>query len=364
MKRLISCHIPTENCNLRCHFCYITQKRIFNNKLLKFEYSPQHIRQALSIERLGGECLFNFCAGGETLLSNDIIPVAKELLEEGHYIELVTNGTVSKQFNEIITLPPDLLQRLEFKFSFHYLELKRLNLIDAFFNNVTKIRNAGCSFTLEITPNDELIEHINDIKNLCDEKALALPHLTIARDDRDINIPVLSKYSFDEYKKIWGVFKSELFDFKTKIFYQKRKEFCYAGDWSLYMNLMTGDVRQCYCGMQLDNLYTDPEKPIKFFPIGNNCTLAHCYNGHAYLTTGVIPELSTPTYAEMRNRQDKDGKEWLNEKVKLFFNGKLKDTNKEYSAYRKLIINNKNRANNNKSNIINILKRIMKRIIN
>jgi glycerol-3-phosphate cytidylyltransferase len=287
----------------------------------------------------------------------------KQLLEEGHYIELVTNGTISKRFDEIINVPSIYLQQLEFKFSFHYLELKRLNLINIFFDNVTKIRNAGCSFTLEITPNDELIEHINDIKALFTDKTLALPHLTIARDDRGINIPVLSKHSFEEYKKIWGIFESDLFDFKTKIFYQKRKEFCYAGEWSLYMNLFTGDVQQCYCGLQLCNLYDALEKPIKYLPIGHNCSLAHCYNGHAYLTTGVIPELDTPTYADMRNRQDKDGKEWLNENYKLFITGKLKDSNTEYSKIEKIFVNIKSKPKK-QSKSKNILKRILKRILN
>jgi hypothetical protein len=294
------------------------------------------------VERLGGKCLLNLCADGETLLSDDVIPVVLELLEEGHYIELVTNGTLTKRFAEVIELPSELLLRLKFKFSFHYLELKRLNLIDVFFSNVAMVRNAGCSFTIEITPSDELIEHIGDIKKLCREKTLALPHLTIARDDRDINIPILSKYSFDEYKKIWGEFKSDLFDFKSNIFYKKRKEFCYAGEWSLYMNLMTGEARQCYCGLSLPNLYKNLDEPIKFLPIGNNCSLAHCYNGHAYLTLGVIPELNTPTYADMRNRKDINGEEWLSKNFKSFMSCKFKDINTEYSCMKKHCVNVQN----------------------
>ncbi|MCL1946970.1 MAG: radical SAM protein [Chitinivibrionia bacterium] len=361
-KRLINCHVPTEACNLRCHYCYITLQRKFNAKLAKLEYSPQYIRKALSVQRLGGKCLFNFCADGETLLSDDVIPVMAELLEEGHYIELVTNGTLTKRFDEIIALPSVLLRRLEFKFSYHYLELKRLNIMNAFFDNVTKVRDAGCSFTIEITPNDELIEHIDDIKKICFDKLHALPHLTIARDDRDINIPVLSKYSFDEYKNIWGrAFESDLFDFKSKIFYQKRKEFCYAGEWTLYMNLMSGDVKQCYCGLNLENLYADLEKPIKYFPVGNNCSLAHCYNGHAYLTLGVIPDLNTPTYADMRNRKDTNGKEWLGEEVKYFLSCKLKDANAEYSNILKLYINLKNKIM--LFDAIARIKRRLKRII-
>ena len=37
---------------------------------------------------------------------------------------------------------------------------------------------------------------------------------------------------------------------------------------------------------------------------------------HAFLTLGVIPELETPTYADIRNRVCEDGREWLSKEVK------------------------------------------------
>lgn len=63
MKKFIDCYIPTETCNLRCHYCYITQQRKFENKVVSFTHDPQVIRKALSIKRLGGPCLINLCAG-------------------------------------------------------------------------------------------------------------------------------------------------------------------------------------------------------------------------------------------------------------------------------------------------------------
>lgn len=51
LKRFIDCYIPTETCNLRCHYCYITQKRKFNNQIASLP-SPQAIRVALSRQRL------------------------------------------------------------------------------------------------------------------------------------------------------------------------------------------------------------------------------------------------------------------------------------------------------------------------
>lgn len=201
--KYIECYVDTETCNLRCHYCYITQQRKFNNKISKLTHNAQEIREALSKKRLGGACLINICAGGETLIAKDILPVIRELLQEGHYIIIVTNGILSRRFDEICTWEQDLLKRLSFKFSFHYLELKEKNLLSIFFNNIEKTKQAGCSFTVEITPSDELIPHISELKALSEEKLGVLCHSTIARDDRTNGIDILSKMDFQQYQKTW-----------------------------------------------------------------------------------------------------------------------------------------------------------------
>ena len=52
IKRFIDCYIPTETCNLRCHYCYIAQKRKFNNKLAKFSYPKEYICEAWTDEQI------------------------------------------------------------------------------------------------------------------------------------------------------------------------------------------------------------------------------------------------------------------------------------------------------------------------
>lgn len=361
IKRFVDCYIATETCNLQCHYCYIAQLKKFNNKLVSFPYPTEHIRKALSKERLGGVCLFNFCAGGETLLSPEVLPLARELIKEGHYVGIVTNGTVSKRFDEIQTWGKEELAHLFFKFSFHYLELKKRGWLDRYFENVNKAKNAGASFTVEITPSDELIPYIDEVKAICMEKVGALCHVTIARDDRTNGINHLSQHDFEDYKKIWGQFDSELFRFKSDIFYVKRKEFCYAGDWSIYVNLTSGDVYKCNCGHIIDNIYRDINAPIHFEPVGYSCSLAHCYNGHAWLAFGDIPELKSTLYADERNRICGDGSEWLQPEMKEIMSSKLYESNQEYSKLRKFTIKSKLKVDGAKLRLRSGLSRVRRK---
>ena len=358
IKKFIDCYVPTENCNLKCHYCYLSHLEGFNNKTIRIEKDPKFIRKALSKKRLGGVCMFNLCAGGETLLYREIIDVARELLNEGHYVMIVTNGTLSERFDEFSTFSEDNLSRLFFKFSFHYLEFKRLNLLDTFFENVNKIDKIGASYTVEITPNDELIPYIVDVKKISIEKMGTLPHITVARKESG-DIPLLTKLSKEEYIKTWSVFDSELFNFKMKIFGEKRKEFCYAGDWSFVLNIATGDIKQCYRGFDIQNIYNDINEPIKKLAVGNCCTEPHCFNGHAFLTFGDIPELFTPTFLELRNRKPENRREWVVGKMYDFMQQKLDEDNIEYSKFKKL---NTNIINKNK-NAIKGIKRNIKKVI-
>lgn len=327
IKRFIDCGIPTYACNFRCHYCYITQNYLFTQKVPKFKYSSDIVGKALSKSRLGGACLFNICASGETLIPNEVVSYIKAILKEGHYVMIVTNGIITKRLNEIASFPEDYRLRLFFKISFHYLELKKRNLLSFFFKNIELIKKMGASFTLEITPSDELIPYIDEIKKLSIENVGALPHITIARDESKPDYPILTRLSLEEYKKTWETFDSKLFDFKLSVFGEKRTEYCYAGNWSFTLNLLTGTMKQCYKTNFFANVYKHIDRPLKFVNIGHGCKAPHCHNAHAFLCLGTIPELQTPFYAELRNRICADGTEWLNPQMKSFLTTKLKDSN-------------------------------------
>lgn len=342
IKRYIDCYVDVSTCTLRCPYCYITKHRLFEGPLPKFKYTPEYVRRALSKERLGGTCLINFCAGGETLLAKEVVEYVRELLLEGHYCMIVTNGTIDQRFDELATFPRELTKHLFFKFSYHYLEFKKKNLFDKFFNNIKKVWEAGCSFTLELTPSDDAIPYIDDIKARAQKELGAWNHVTIARDETtDDALPILTDLSREEYVKTWKVFNSKIFDYKLEIFEQKRKEFCYAGDWSFFLNLLSGEMRQCYRSHYTQNIFEDITKPINFQAIGSNCKELHCYNGHSFIVLGDIPALKAPTYTELRNRVTADGREWLSEDMKHFMSSKLYESNKEYSVIKKFYTNMK-----------------------
>lgn len=105
------------------------------------------------------------------------------------------------------------------------------------------------------------------------------------------------------------------------------------------MNLGNGEATQCYCGKRIGNIFD--EKPLKLEAIGKNCTQAHCYNGHSWLTFGDIPQLKTPTYADMRNRITATGEEWLQPEIKAAFSCKLSNSNRKYSWWRKYKVDKK-----------------------
>jgi organic radical activating enzyme len=364
IKRLINIHIPVTTCTLRCNYCYITHHRLFGGAIPKFKFTPEEVRKALSKERLGGTCLIAFCAGGETLLPDTIVSYFKALLEEGHYLFIVTNGTVTKRFDEMATFPPELLKKVFFKFSYHYREFKEKKLLDKFFSNVKKIHKAGASFTLELTPSDEDIPLIDEIKETAIKNVGAVCHVTVARDERvSGELPVLTDMNREDYKKTWSIFNSSFFDYKMSIFGEKRKEFCYAGAWTAYVNFVTGDMTQCYCSHYTQNIFKNISKPIRFLPIGNNCTLKHCYNGHSFLSFGAIPELKAPTQTELRNKICTDGSEWLYPEMKSFMESKLYETNKEYSKLQKLRTNVEIMYHRSIGNPRELISKIKRRLI-
>ena len=331
IKRFITCHVPVTACNFKCQYCYL--RNIKEREINRFVLEPVALAEKMSPERLGGICYFNFCADGETMLQPQLIELIQHLTKMGHYADIITNGTMTNKFVELVnSLSDDEQSRLMIKFSFHYLELKEKKLLEKYVSNVNLVKNSNISYSIEITPHDELVDYIDEIKDFSMSNFGALPHITVTRNADTRDIALLTRYDRNVYKEIWEQFDSPMFDFKFSTFNHKRKEFCYAGDWSIKLDLGSGEYRQCYVGRRLGNICDEGD--LVFQAIGN-CRMPHCFNGHAFLALGDIPELDAPTYSEERDRLCDDGTHWLKEGCRSFFSTKLYDSNEEYSLEKK-----------------------------
>ncbi|MDM8203646.1 hypothetical protein QUW03_04590 [Faecalicoccus acidiformans] len=351
MKRFIECYIPISSCNMRCKYCYVTQNNWWNSKKPDFSFIPK-VKKAFSQDRLGGPCMVNMCATGETLLYEEVLQILRDVLSNGHYVMLVSNGTMTNRFKACCEFPETYRKHLFFKLSFHYLELKRLNKLDTFFNNVKLLKQNGISFTVELTPDDSYVPYIEEIKSVCMENLGTLCHITVCRDELKPGFPLMTSMNRNDFEKTWSQFDSDLFRFKYSIFEKKRREFCYAGLWSFVVDIESGIYKQCYKGKILGNIY-DFKKPLNFCAIGNHCQEGHCFNGHAFLGFGVIPGLDKVDFADMRNRILPDGTQWLSDEMEYMMRHKLSESN-ELLSYKDKVVTNI-RSFSIKQNIKNIL---------
>jgi hypothetical protein len=282
-----------------------------------FKYSPEFIGKALSVERLGGVCHIQLTSFGETLVRPEMIEVARELLKQGHYIGILTNGTLTKRIKQLSELPLEMRERIFFKMSFHYLEFIKNGILDQFFHNIDLIKESGMSFTVELVASDELEPHIEDIKKVTKERLGAYCHLTMPRVQETKQLA--SRHSLEEYHEVWKSFNSELFEMKYKLWGRNmRGHFCYAGVFTGELVLNTGIMKTCYNQFTRQNIFRDITKPILNLPVGHKCTVPHCYNGHLFFSFGDIPEINISSYAEIRNRKCDDGSEWLTPRMKAF----------------------------------------------
>ncbi|WP_182440680.1 MULTISPECIES: radical SAM protein [Clostridia] len=338
--RFFECLLPTTQCNLKCEYCYIIQENRRGMRQIGLDYSVEHILKALSVERVGGVCYFSLCGTGETFLQKELVPLIHGLLEEGHYVNITTNGTVTNRIEELLDFNCALLKHLHISFSLHYLELKRIGKLDAFFENVRKVRVSGASVLVQINLYDGYMPYFEEIRNRCLKEIGALPQVAATRREMDgdvfDNIQLHTDLTEQEYFEVGEQFDSPLFRFTMHNFNVTRKEFCYAGDWSFNLDLKTGNLKACYHSGISQNIFNDLSKPIRYQAVGNNCKSRYCINSSHFISMGVIPEYKCMTYAQLRNRQEVH---WYTEEMRNFLNQKLYENHDQYSLAKKCYIN-------------------------
>ncbi|MFW5983270.1 MAG: radical SAM protein [bacterium] len=362
MKRFIECLIPISVCNMKCSYCYVGQQKRFSIKPTAFKFTPEHIGKALASDRLGGISYISMTGSGESMIPKEVPAIVYNILRQGHYINITTNGTISSRFQEIINFPTEYLQRLHFSFSLHYTELKRINKLSTFFNNIHLISKAGCSFLVQLNMSDEYLPIWNEIKEKVKRETGAFPQVALTRDESEMpkRYKIFTKTNIDKYIEISRQANSPLFEFTLKNFMIKRKEFCYAGDWSAKLNLGTGELSACYGFGKTQNIFTKINKPIEFEAIGCNCPFLYCVNSSHFLSLGVIPSLWTDSYGKLRNRSEAG---WYNDGMVKFLDERLFDSNTQYNKPKKIFINTKYFIMNKTRPFQIFIKNVLKKLI-
>lgn len=333
IRRFFECLIPVTVCNLKCSYCYVIQRNYRNLKMAKLKYGLADIKKALTQNRLGGVCFFSICGAGETLAQHETLEIVHCLLQNGHLVNITTNGTLRNRFKQLKEFEQDELKRLHFSFSFHYLELKRLNLLDAFFENVNYVHSLGCSFIVQLNLCDEYIPYIDEIKQICIQHVGAVPQIAATRDESDGlgKVKLMTSLSRVEYEKIGNSFNSELFKYTMENLNKRRKEFCYAGERSAQLDLSTGLMSKCYNDPKPIDIFENPNEPIHFEAMGKFCRSSFCMNSSHFMSLGVIDNGDPRTYSSLRDRKEAG---WFNETMRLSLNHKLAETNPPYDKMR------------------------------
>lgn len=216
MQRYIGINLPTYGCNLECTYCYLNKKN-GSEAFPKLWHISKYIRFCLRKKKIG-TAFIGICAYGETLLSDKITELCTDLLHEGHYLHIVTNGTYTSKIKDIISKAEEFEGHLMFKMSFHYLELKKKNLLGKFVESINVIKDSHASFTIELVPSDDLIPLIPEILKFSMKNFGAYPQLTIGRDESN-DMKLLTKLSNEEYFSVWSCFDSEMFELRKKTIY-------------------------------------------------------------------------------------------------------------------------------------------------
>lgn len=315
--RFIAVDVGVSACNLRCSYCYVRQQGKNTGRVSPLGRPAVEVGRAFSRKRLGGRAFLYLYANGEPLLLPELVHVVRHLLEEGHYVAIVTNMTMHECISDLLRLPAELRERLVFFASLHYLELKRVNRLADFFRHIRMAAEAGCSWQVRLCLCPEYMEDLDEIRQACLRELGQLPLVAHLRES--VSLPVSVRQRLNEAARS---FDSVLYDFQQSICDVPLKEFYHAGEWSAAVHLASGDVRACLCEPVRQNIYRDGAMPLVWEPVGRKCHAGWCMCGAHFLSWGVMPVFSCPSYAQMFSRP---GEHSFNERTLNVMRHKLEE---------------------------------------
>lgn len=274
--------VQTLGCNLECDYCYLKQNEHINAKDRKaLRYPLETVLKACSKERLGGNAFIEIIGDGETLLPDDIENLICGLIEQGHYVKVITNGTLTGRFHEIVERLKitGAERRLSFLLSLHYCELKRKNMLDVFAENVSYLKKNGISFYVGVTFAPSYFAYVDEIMDYCSKKLEVKPSVSIAREHGNGNQKLMTgTKSEDEYWETGRKFQSLFFERSRQRYYERdvSGQFCYAGRWAFGLDFTTGMYSQCGGDGVCYNFFEHLEEPILLKPMGFSCKQPYC----------------------------------------------------------------------------------------
>ena len=322
IQRYVQGTFRTSGCNLNCSYCYLKMKGAKNNGT-PFPYGIEHIAKALSVSRWG-YCYISLTGDGETLLSEEVVDLAYLLLKEGHYINIINNGTQTHSFKHMSELfDEDCISRTMLTFSFHYVELCKKNLLNQFFSNIRFMRDRGFTVYIHMVLNDDYIQHCDEIKQLCLKEVGFLPQLGMIRDESDRNKERrISQYSQENFYGIADVFQSPYFEMQKDLYeFNCTEHYCYAGRLGVLLNFTSGTMRQCVANDNPVNVFEDIDMEIPFQEVGFNCQSPWCYCS----TFQVLGMVADKNYPSFRTIFEKGNNPYISDVMKSALDVKLAD---------------------------------------
>jgi MoaA/NifB/PqqE/SkfB family radical SAM enzyme len=332
MKRLtkaVFSGVPGTVCNLNCSYCYVGENK---GQKGTYAYPVEHMLKCFEPERFGGPVYFEGTGGGETLLWSQIVDFTEGMLSYGHVVAYTTNMTIAPVIEKFCDFHKNLRDRLVLGVSLHYLELKRKKLLDTFLANLSMLKSAGISFFIAICISDDYLGHLREIRDLFENEIGLLPQANMMRDYNRGGAKTAVEYSANVNHLVEETCDVRPWKLQKHIFGHRRTEFCHAGEYSISLDLGTGDYTKCWGNSGLGknwrkllarkselvrkvplvnnrvtnrifgepsqimgNLFKDPNEPVRFEPIGK-CPFYDCVCA-AYQCFGLIPELNVETFS-------------------------------------------------------------------
>lgn len=340
--KMIDGMVHTSGCTLRCEYCYLAQNNYKNEVDIRrsIYYPLETIRKACSKERLGGTCCFQIIGDGETLLPEDVIDLVCLLLEEGHYVKVITNGTLTERVRKLIerVKKENWEDHLLMSLSLHFLELEKRNLLGKFAESVKCVKENGVSCRIAMTCSDEFVEAEQRIHQYCKEK-LGCEHIDSNRARKDDGagnaVGVLSKYDKETYcKKVEKSFPSLNLISERDWEELDNHQFCYAGSWYFKLDFTTGMYGQCLRSAGPSyNFFEKLDEKLILEPVGTGCKASYCWCGWAPILN-LIPNKCN--YIPIEERIKAPENQFIEKDVLHAAGYNLAETNKEYSEEEKV----------------------------